>query len=39
MTAAELSPERKNAISHRGQALVQLMKQLQSDSFFYRPHA
>jgi XTP/dITP diphosphohydrolase len=39
MTAAELSPERKNAISHRGQALIQLMKQLQSDSFFYRPHA
>ena len=39
MTAAELSPERKNAISHRGQALVQLMRQLQSDSFFYRPHA
>jgi XTP/dITP diphosphohydrolase len=39
MTAAELSPERKNTISHRGQALVQLMRQLQSDSFFYRPHA
>ncbi|MEY3497221.1 MAG: non-canonical purine pyrophosphatase, RdgB/HAM1 family [Pseudomonadota bacterium] len=39
MTAAELSPERKNAISHRGQALVLLMRQLQSDSFFYRPHA
>ncbi|MEY3352378.1 MAG: non-canonical purine pyrophosphatase, RdgB/HAM1 family [Pseudomonadota bacterium] len=39
MTAAELSPERKNAISHRGQALVLLMRQLQSDSFFNRPHA
>jgi XTP/dITP diphosphohydrolase len=38
MTAAELSPERKNAISHRGQALVQLMEQLEKDSFFQKTH-
>ncbi len=37
MTAAELSPERKNAISHRGQALVQLMEQLEKDPFFQKP--
>jgi len=34
MTAAQLSPERKNAISHRGQALVQLMGLLEKDPFF-----
>ncbi len=34
MTAAQLSPERKNAISHRGQALVQLMRLLEKDPFF-----
>lgn len=34
VTAAELSPERKNAISHRGQALSLLMKQLEMVSFF-----
>jgi len=39
MTAAELSPERKNAISHRGQALALLMEQFQKDPFFHRPHA
>jgi XTP/dITP diphosphohydrolase len=38
MTAAELSPERKNAISHRGQALVQLMEQLEKDPFFQKTH-
>ena len=38
MTAAELSPERKNAISHRGQALVQLMQQLEKDPFFQKTH-
>ena len=36
MTAAELSPERKNAISHRGQALAQLMEQLEKDPFFQK---
>ncbi len=36
MTAAELSPERKNAISHRGRALVQLMEQLEKDPFFQK---
>jgi XTP/dITP diphosphohydrolase len=34
MTAAQLSPEHKNAISHRGQALVQLMRLLEKDPFF-----
>ncbi len=29
LTAAELSPEKKNAISHRGQALKELLAQLQ----------
>lgn len=38
MTAAELSPERKNAISHRGQALLQLMEQLEKSPFFQKPH-
>ena len=38
MTAAELSSERKNAISHRGQALVQLMEQLEKDPFFQKSH-
>ena len=33
-TAAELSPEHKNQISHRGQALRTLMNQLQNPSFF-----
>jgi len=33
-TAAELSPEHKNQISHRGQALRTLMSQLQNPSFF-----
>jgi XTP/dITP diphosphohydrolase len=33
-TAAELSPEHKNQISHRGQALRALMSQLQNPSFF-----
>ncbi len=37
MTAAQLSPEVKNAISHRGQALVQLMEQLEKDPFFQKP--
>jgi XTP/dITP diphosphohydrolase len=30
LTAAELAPEKKNAISHRGQALRELTTQLQS---------
>jgi len=30
MTAAELDPAQKNLISHRGQALRQLISQLQS---------
>ncbi len=30
LTAAELAPEQKNAISHRGQALRELIAQLQS---------
>lgn len=30
LTAAELAPEKKNAISHRGQALRELITQLQS---------
>jgi len=34
MTAAQLAPEHKNAISHRGQALVQLMGLLEKDPFF-----
>lgn len=34
MTAAQLTPEHKNAISHRGQALAQLMEQLEKDPFF-----
>jgi XTP/dITP diphosphohydrolase len=38
MTAAQLSPEHKNAISHRGQALVQLMEQLEKDPFFQKPN-
>ena len=38
MTAAQLNPEDKNAISHRGQALVQLMEQLEKDPFFQKPH-
>ena len=33
-TAAELSPEHKNQISHRGQALRELMNQLHHSSFF-----
>jgi XTP/dITP diphosphohydrolase len=33
-TAAELSPEHKNQISHRGQALRELMNQLRHSSFF-----
>ena len=37
MTAAQLSPERKNAISHRGQALAQIMGQLEKDPFFQKP--
>ena len=36
MTAAQLSPEHKNAISHRGQALAQLMEQLEKDPFFQK---
>jgi XTP/dITP diphosphohydrolase len=39
LTAAQLSPGRKNAISHRGQALIQLMTQFERDPFFHRPHA
>lgn len=38
-TAAQLSPDHKNAISHRGQALAQLMKQFEQDPFFHQPHA
>lgn len=34
MTAAELSPEQKNAISHRGQALSLLMQQFQKARLF-----
>ena len=33
-TAAELLAEHKNQISHRGQALRNLMSQLQNSSFF-----
>lgn len=33
LTAAELSPQQKNAISHRGQAMQQLLKKLQSKTF------
>jgi XTP/dITP diphosphohydrolase len=32
LTAAELEPEKKNAISHRGQALRELIIQLQTRS-------
>ena len=38
MTAAQLSPERKNAISHRGQALTLLMEQFEKDPFFSQSH-
>ncbi len=38
MTAAQLNPEHKNAISHRGQALAQLMEQLEKDPFFQQSH-
>ena len=33
-TAAELSPEEKNAVSHRGRALAQLVAKLREDSGF-----
>lgn len=38
MTAAQLSPANKNAISHRGQAMAQLMAQLEKDPFFQQFH-
>ena len=36
LTAAELSPEKKNAISHRGQALKELLMQLQLRNAVHR---
>jgi XTP/dITP diphosphohydrolase len=38
-TAAELSPELKNQISHRGQALRELMNQLHASHFFTSSNA
>jgi len=38
-TAAELSPEQKNQISHRGQALRELMDQLHRSHFFTNSNA
>jgi XTP/dITP diphosphohydrolase len=36
LTAAELSPDKKNAISHRGQALKELLSQLQVRNVAHR---
>ena len=37
-TAAELEPELKNRISHRGKALALLMEQLYASTFSQKPH-